>query len=551
MKKNLYILLILFLFCMNKLIGQQQVSSFETEIMKFKSNMEFLILQNLTELSISEEDKSNITIKVIPYCYINDFCNIKDMNYIEKLLICSDFFRFTIEYKNMNTSYLCRNGISGIESINIVEQTNHQNLVTHAENLTSNYLFIYFLDNEKFQDKYIGIINDSQLSLINENFQKIENIEDEINKNFGYLEKYCEDSKYEKLRDSLKINMNFEKAKQLIKTDYRSWLKYYPNEISIAIKLLINEIDTIASITTEQRNILQEELFMKLRKGYFNKFTFYGFPFHNSDISLFIESVLTEEQYYNYLQNSVKNHLEIFVAREFLFNYYIRERKISENELEKTMKNEIFEYDEKFTMNFLRPFFWKINKLTHQSTENNQRHWVDENSSINLNSEKEITENYGCLEKYYEILKIENYKDSILKSMNFETAKHIVRNDFEQWLHYNPKDSLKIIELFVNEIYTLIGIAPDQQKQIHDIILKNLRKENFDTYDLTFNDYWRWQIERSLLVLTENQYYNYLRQNNYKNLEQSIALNYLHSYYKNEQKIPKRKIEETIKIEVF
>jgi hypothetical protein len=153
-----------------------------------------------------------------------------------------------------------------------------------------------------------------------------------------------------------------------------------------------------------------------------------------------------------------------------------------------------------------------------------------------------VIDKYGCMEKYWEILSNEKKEFDEISSMKISTAKELVRMDYKKWYIYFPNDTAKIVDLFMNEMKSMVKLKDNQEKLIRKNIYSCFEKK----YDIPFNFVYviGKDVSYSLItILTVEQYFMYLQK--YLTKNRGIPFRCLENYYINEKKLT---LDEYIKI---
>lgn len=206
-----------------------------------------------------------------------------------------------------------------------------------------------------------------------------------------------------------------------------------------------------------------------------------------------------------------ENSNTVGVARKHYFNYNFNESERETEVIAQVSKanqfsnNPFFVYflnDEKNWQNIIG--FFKNGKLCFMTKD-----------LVLFNSINDIiNEKYGCNKKYFELVEIEKAKEKELLLINdsLEYAKSILRNSYRWWGNTFPHDTVKVLNLFIDELDNYVGLFPMQKKILLGKIYSRISSINSNNYNGAGIPFFSEEISFEVKsVLTSAQYANYLK----------------------------------------
>jgi hypothetical protein len=173
---------------------------------------------------------------------------------------------------------------------------------------------------------------------------------------------------------------------------------------------------------------------------------------------------------------------------------------------------------------------------------------IDDNLNLYNSFEDYLSNKYGCPEKYWEMRQKEIVKCEKLQEMNLSLAKKEARNDYGNWQIYFPEDTTKIVELFLNEVESIITLKKNQRSLLKKEIYVWLKQK----FSLQYHSLFILGKDVSsalMFILTEDQYFTYLKQ--YSQRDYSAANDYLYKYYTTEKNLTPQEYEVFFKNEIL
>ncbi len=131
-------------------------------------------------------------------------------------------------------------------------------------------------------------------------------------------------------------------------------------------------------------------------------------------------------------------------------------------------------------------------------------------------------------------------------------AKKILKASYKEWLTYYPNDTLKALDVFLNELEEFVSITFEQRELLFKCIIDRLNKWDLNNVMCDGIVFMGEDISYEIRsVLTIDQYCKYFRKRIYSNFKKRVANKRLYFYYTIQKKIPNGMINETIKQEIF
>lgn len=140
------------------------------------------------------------------------------------------------------------------------------------------------------------------------------------------------------------------------------------------------------------------------------------------------------------------------------------------------LKNSNIELDENVSFISLHDKLTSISDMIIYDKAN--KTFIDENSKIYKNIYELIENRYGSLEKYFEIsnqvVLTRQFLEQNTPSTNEELSAFLKFNYFFHSI-YNPKDTLKTLDFFVDEISLVINLNKNEEELIKEKVIKKFR----------------------------------------------------------------------------
>lgn len=164
-----------------------------------------------------------------------------------------------------------------------------------------------------------------------------------------------------------------------------------------------------------------------------------------------------------------------------------------------------------------------------------------------------IKYNWGSLEKVRDTEDIEKANEDFLANTSLNDAKNILRNSYSECYRLYPKDTLFVLDTYLNEIETKVSLFDGQRDYLRRLIQKSIKNEDHEIsknpeYDYFMNNMVSFEI---FSTLTYSQYYEYKKNNNIVNQKISQARLILQKSCINHEINSPEKFDEFLKKEVF
>jgi hypothetical protein len=136
--------------------------------------------------------------------------------------------------------------------------------------------------------------------------------------------------------------MTTEKAKFILRNDFVLWQRHHPNDTTRIIHLFLTQIDSMVNLSKAQKEFIKSKINSDLEL-FPNCNCSENALLFNKDIQPILYSALTINQYCKYLKQRVLNSWKVSKALEKLQYYYYTKRKISPDQIEDILNEEIFQ----------------------------------------------------------------------------------------------------------------------------------------------------------------------------------------------------------------
>jgi hypothetical protein len=160
---------------------------------------------------------------------------------------------------------------------------------------------------------------------------------------------------------------------------------------------------------------------------------------------------------------------------------------------------------------------------------------------------------FGSIEKAWDIVKFEKFERDFLKSTSVNEAKEILRNSYTDCYRLYPKDTLLLLETYLNELEATIHLYEGQKEFLNRLIQKHIRIKDRDTiknpeYDYFMDIFISWDL---FTTLTIDQYYDFKKNKSTFSKKVQMSRDILHNYYINQLMIPPEQFDALLRKDVF
>lgn len=320
----------------------------ENQIMKTKKTLDLYISNQYRNFS---KDTDAINILSVPiFNIVFDTSIFKSANEIQAFLQIDSSKYFGIIKKNgdvvaiFDTRLTSYPSFTTTDDIRNLESLKDIQVIKYVLKFSSNPFFIN-LYNEHGEESYVvAYLDKNIINFILFDKTQTSNFDTLIIKEYGSVEKYKElqNVKLEKHELLLKKMSSLEKAKEIIRNDYLSFEKAFPEDTLIALNLLINEIDTSVTLTLIQKALLKERILKRIRLLKLNDFFSTGISFYGEDITSVVSSVLTQDKLCKYIEWRSLNAWLVSQAKNKIF-IYLRDKNVQLDQINKEFYKEVFQ----------------------------------------------------------------------------------------------------------------------------------------------------------------------------------------------------------------
>jgi len=159
----------------------------------------------------------------------------------------------------------------------------------------------------------------------------------------------------------------------------------------------------------------------------------------------------------------------------------------------------------------------------------------------------------GSIEKVKDIENVEKFKEDFSKNTTVEQAKNILRNSYTDCYRLYPKDTLLVLSTYLNQLDATIHLFEGQKDFLKRLIQKNIKIKDRETimypeFEYFMNNFISWDL---LTTLTNDQYYDFKKNNFYFKKKVELSRDILRNYFINQQKNPPEQFDEILRKEVF
>jgi hypothetical protein len=128
--------------------------------------------------------------------------------------------------------------------------------------------------------------------------------------------------------------------------------------------------------------------------------------------------------------------------------------------------------------------------------------------------EEYIENNYPSINKFIETVKIRNQRNEwkkIIENNNIMYSKKIVESDYNHYFMFFPSDTLKCLELLIDEFNRCISLSQRQEQLLYNSFKEQLNSEiNFPIGYTSIPFYNQDLTPTALKFITKNQFFEYL-----------------------------------------
>lgn len=148
--------------------------------------------------------------------------------------------------------------------------------------------------------------------------------------------------------------------------------------------------------------------------------------------------------------------------------------------------------------------------------EDGKIYFIDENLNVYRNTPAIVNVKYGSMEKYFEMTSDLNFKKQLLLKIDrVNDLKNVLKSDYSVWQTYFPKDTSKILQVFLTELSQNSDVSKEQQTLLKEAILNRIQLFKIETYSCGISFLGQDVSNEVKAILTRNQYNKYIEKREY------------------------------------